>query len=78
MKKLLIATLLIGMMGGCTESNVKTKSTDIVINNGGGTVEIIEIEGCEYLVSYYDRSRSITHKGNCKNPIHKGGNNEQQ
>lgn len=35
----------------------------------------VEIEGCEYLE--YDSGRadqrvySLTHKGNCKNPIHK-------
>lgn len=36
---------------------------------------ILEIEGCEYI--QYDASSgqarvySLTHKGNCKNPIHK-------
>lgn len=28
--------------------------------------DVIEIEGCEYLVS----PKRITHKGNCKNTIH--------
>jgi hypothetical protein len=74
MKKILIATLLVGMMVDCKEPNVKKQSTNIVINNGGRTVEIIEIEGCEYLIFYYYRGRSITHKGNCYNPIHKAGN----
>lgn len=26
----------------------------------------IEVDSCEYLVGSYDRSRYITHKGNCK------------
>jgi hypothetical protein len=39
------------------------------------SVETIEIEGCEYLLmkstTYYGYSVvAITHKGNCKNPIH--------
>lgn len=28
------------------------------------------IEDCEYILSTFDRSRTVTHKGNCKNPIH--------
>jgi hypothetical protein len=29
------------------------------------------INGCEYLVTYgYNGGQSLTHKGNCKNPIH--------
>lgn len=31
----------------------------------------IEIDGCEYLFYYNSPHFSITHKGNCKNPIHK-------
>lgn len=27
---------------------------------------VIVIDSCEYLKSNYDRSRSVTHKGNCK------------
>jgi hypothetical protein len=27
---------------------------------------VILIDSCEYLKSNYDRSRSVTHKGNCK------------
>lgn len=26
---------------------------------------IVVIDSCEYLISQYDRSRMITHKGNC-------------
>jgi len=38
------------------------------------TYEIIEIEGCEYIYvsvnSGYAGGLGLTHKGNCKNPIH--------
>jgi hypothetical protein len=30
------------------------------------TVYTVEIDSCEYLVGMYDRSRYMTHKGNCK------------
>lgn len=31
--------------------------------------EIIDIDGCEYIVNHRDYE-GIIHKGNCKNPIH--------
>lgn len=27
---------------------------------------VIAIDSCEYLFCHYDKSRSVTHKGNCK------------
>ena len=78
MKTLLLATLLIGMMGGCTEPTVKTKMTPYAIGKGHSNeseyLEIIVIEGCEYFKCFSPHSVIITHKGNCSNPIHKGGN----
>lgn len=45
----------------CSKSDFKTE------NNGHiYSFDVIEIDGCEYLVS----SSKFTHKGNCKNPIH--------
>ncbi len=41
----------------------------------GGDVEVVEIDGCEYLF-YHDRAQAnlgfgfMAHKGNCKNHIH--------
>ena len=73
MKKVLIATLAIGMMAGCEEPTTLTKPSDHVISLkgvGGTKLKVVEIEGCEYFVGSYDRSGLFTHKGNCKNPIH--------
>lgn len=33
-------------------------------------IEIREIEGCEYIVSKNGVGDVLSHKGNCKNPIH--------
>ena len=45
----------------CAKSDFKTK------NNGHiYSFDVIEIDGCEYLVS----PSKLTHKGNCKNTIH--------
>jgi hypothetical protein len=74
MKKILLATLLIGMMGGCTEPTVKKQATQIVTKENASPLNIIIIEGCEYLEYDGDSRYSLCHKGNCSNPIHKGGN----
>jgi hypothetical protein len=73
MKKLLLVTLLIGFASSCTKRNVKTSSTKIVVEAGYDPLEVVTIEGCEYFKTYSaHRFFSLAHKGNCKNPIHKG------
>ena len=77
MKKLLIAIALIGMVSGCNEPTVTKKRTQIVTEQGASPLDIIIIEGCEYLQYSNGNRYSLCHKGNCKNPIHpenKGGN----
>ena len=78
MNKLLLATLLIGMVSSCEEPTITTQSTQHSVKIGIGATElkVVEIEGCEYFMGQYDRSGLFAHKGNCKNPIHpenKGG-----
>lgn len=75
MKKALIALLLLGAVGCGPAKRDETNSPSIIPvswNGKGGTIcqedfYIVEIDSCEYLISYYDRSMTITHKGNCKN-----------
>jgi hypothetical protein len=76
MKKLIIATLLIGMMGGCTEPTVKKQTTQIITGQCRSRFNIVIIEGCEYLEYEYGSAYSLCHKGNCSNPIHKEVTNE--
>lgn len=74
MKKILIAILLIGVISSCNKTNVKTTQTKIVID-GYDPLEVATIEGCEYFKTYSSYGYfSLTHKGNCKSSIHKGGN----
>jgi hypothetical protein len=56
MKKFLMSAIVLMVLASCEEPNVK---------------EVINIEGCEYFLIQYDRSKSMCHKGNCTNPIHK-------
>ena len=79
MKKILLAILLIGIISSCTETNsiVDTKSTPYFIQRGnsniGKQLKTCVIEHCEYFVCFNRYGNSLCHKGNCSNPIHKGG-----
>jgi len=70
MKKLILATLLIGMMSGCIESNIEKQKTSYNLGNGNPPIEIVTIESCEYIYGPWGNATVLTHKGNCKNPIH--------
>lgn len=74
MKKILTAVLLIGMMSSCTERNVETVDTKYVIRDGMNPLRVIIIDSCQYLWGTDGHADVLTHKGNCNNPIHKGGN----
>jgi len=73
MKKIILATLLIGMMSGCGQSNVQKveKQKTSYKLDGGQSIEILIIESCEYIYGPWGNATVLTHKGNCKNPIHK-------
>ena len=73
----LFAILTSAVFCGCIEpakqkeSIISAKRIDInwVDENGDNSEEqftVITIDSCEYLLANYDRSRMITHKGNCK------------
>lgn len=78
MKKILLATLVIGMIGGCTEPTVPSKHTNYTLPSydfeASDPLEVCVIEGCEYFICKNYHGNIISHKGNCSNPIHKGGN----
>jgi len=63
---LLLITLL--MLMGC-ETNVPTKHNGATIN--GEIIRETKIDSCEYLYTIVHGGVTLTHKGNCNNPIHK-------
>jgi hypothetical protein len=71
MKKLLVLLCLASI--GCTQdenASVITLTKDVVYIAGiNYNVSVIEIDSCEYITLGSD-IRTLTHKGNCKNPIH--------
>lgn len=77
MKKLFTAVLLVVMASSCEQPTTVTQPSEHVVQLdgvGGTKLKVVVIEDCEYFVGTFDRSAIFTHKGNCKNPIHKGGN----
>ena len=62
--------LLSGLVS-CKEPNVEKKITTYQIDNETIPIQIIIIDSCEYLYGPWGNATVLTHKGNCKNPIHK-------
>lgn len=62
---------------GCTEPTVKSTKTNYTVPTAGGVssnpLEICVIDGCEYFKCEVHGGVVVSHKGNCSNPIHKGG-----
>ena len=71
MIKKLLALAAIGMMAGCEEPTTKSTQHTVKIAGNVKELKVVEIEGCEYFLGTFDRSAMFTHKGNCKNLIHK-------
>jgi len=72
MKKFLMSAMVLMVLASCQEPNVEPKPTKYIIGKvSGREIQVYEFEGCEYFYFEYDRSASLTHKGNCRNPIHK-------
>lgn len=73
-------TVLALVCSGCSEPQDKNPSYLNVENNvlvfplqfHSGRIETVKYDGCEYVVlAGWQKIGSITHKGNCNNPIHK-------
>lgn len=75
--KVLTASALLTLstlLGGCREStyqpNTQHSLTKLESDLEYYDLYIIEIDGCEYLKCGLHYKTQLTHKGNCKNPIH--------
>ena len=82
--KIIILIISITALWGCEswvpkeEKEVDASINTILIDgklSGSMDYEIVIIDSCEYIIGRDNRNMntgySITHKGNCKNPIHK-------
>jgi hypothetical protein len=66
----IIFLALLSRLISCTERNVEKKKTTYVVRDEAIAVEMIIIDSCEYLYGLWGGTYLLTHKGNCKNPIH--------
>ena len=79
MKPIHIITLsLVFLLGSCVDPNATPIVTDphrMELDNSSKYFDqnyrVYTLEGCEYIVGGSGRSQWGSHKGNCKNPIHK-------
>ena len=78
MKRITIALALLVTSCGQMDANQPNKSTnpevktiDNSIDDSGRNYKVYTLEGCEYIVVGSGDWRWGSHKGNCKNPIHK-------
>lgn len=76
MKNLLLSFVITMFLWSCKElplKEIESKKTYRLGNNQDLEITEFIIDGCEYLgdLSGDSRSHYLTHKGNCKNPIHK-------
>ena len=68
MKKIFISISLLSICFiSCSEPNVPVQKTKYIVKEGGNHVEIVIIDGCEYLYGPWGNATVLTHKGNCKN-----------
>jgi len=74
MLKIILSVLCLSMLVSCVDNSYKVvenpKTYKIAwvtaSTNYNQTFTVIEIDSCEYIVGVYDRSRFLSHKGNCK------------
>lgn len=67
MKKLFTAVMLLALVS--CEKNVESRNTSVRL--GYTTpLQVIKIDGCQYLFGDWGNATTLTHKGNCNNPIH--------
>ena len=62
--------LLSGLVSCSGPSNVDKKKTTYIVRDNELPVEIVIVDNCEYLYGPWGNATVLTHKGNCKNPIH--------
>ena len=64
-KKIIYSMVLLTLLMSCHEPNVEKKNTTYYIDSIK-SLDIIVVDGCEYLYYSGGHRMGITHKGNCK------------
>ena len=62
----LIMFIPVILLSACSRQNVEKEKTKYVIKDGESSLEILTIDGCQYLYGHQGDATVLTHKGNCK------------
>jgi hypothetical protein len=78
MKLISILTLSLVLLGSCVDPKERPTTTNphrMELDNTSQyydqNYKVYTLEGCEYIVVGVGKTQWGSHKGNCKNPIHK-------
>lgn len=71
MRYLLILLLFVGCSSSKKEVDKVETIGDRFARHRFQSMMVLELEGCEYLVSSSSTTFSVAHKGNCKSNFHK-------
>ena len=66
MKTIISILIIFLVLTGCESRNVEIKSTEYKIKQHT-SLELVTIDGCEYLYGPWGDATVLTHKGNCVN-----------
>ena len=74
MLKIILYIFCLSMLVSCVDNSYKVIENPKTYKIAWATstksynqvFSVIEIDSCEYIVGVYDRSRFLSHKGNCK------------
>jgi hypothetical protein len=64
MKAIISILIIFLVLIGCGTSNVESKSTQYILKRGYQSLEIVTVDGCEYLYGDWGNATVLTHKGN--------------
>jgi hypothetical protein len=62
--------LFLLLLTSCTQANLKSETSTYVIHDGADPLEVVIIDGCQYLYGPWGSGTVLCHKGNCNNPVH--------
>jgi hypothetical protein len=62
--------IVIGMISGCEDAQQRERHVK--------SLQVVERDGCEYIVCLNGHGNLYSHKGDCKNPIHNYARKEDE
>jgi len=64
---IITAVCMLFVLSSCDKVNVETKPTEYIVASNFGALQLVTIDGCEYLYGDWGQATVLTHKGNCIN-----------